>query len=214
MTTDILDILDAKVPGYEWEAKAEIESLRKQVAELTQERDAYQQTCHNVANELSAMTKERDELDHEFGSEHRMYLAAQARIVELRAGMLNIANGCRIWGGEAERARKMLEHYLTTPDDSSALARRLQKASEPVAWGVDWSRDGDRSCCSIVKKHPDGTLEVVGIEYGPPAPAIPDDMVLVPREPTEAMIKAVMPKHYGVVEKYKAMIAVAEGVKK
>ena len=90
----------------------------------------------------------------------------------------------------------------------------IQKASEPVAWGVDWSRDGDRSCCSIVKKHPDGTLEVVGIEYGPPAPAIPDDMVLVPREPTEAMIKAVMPKHYGVVEKYKAMIAVAEGVKK
>ena len=211
MTTDILDILDAKVPGYEWEAKAEIESLRKQVAELTQEREI----IADIADASIAMKEEQlAAMTRLWENEYRLRCEAQARIVELRAGMLNVANGCRIWGGEAERARKMLEHYLTTPDDSSALARRLQKASEPVAWGVDWSRDGDRSCCSIVKKHPDGTLEVVGIEYGPPAPAIPDDMVLVPREPTEAMIKAVMPKHYGVVEKYKAMIAVAEGVKK
>lgn len=41
------------------------------------------------------------------------------------------------------------------------------QAGEPVAWGIDWSRDGDRSCCSIVKKHQDGTLEIVACEYEP-----------------------------------------------
>lgn len=36
-----------------------------------------------------------------------------------------------------------------------------------VKWGVDWGVNGDRSCVSIVKKHPDGVLEVVAVEYGP-----------------------------------------------
>lgn len=40
-------------------------------------------------------------------------------------------------------------------------------AQELVAWGVDWGRNGDRSCVSIVKKHPGGHIEVVATENDP-----------------------------------------------
>jgi len=40
-----------------------------------------------------------------------------------------------------------------------------QPEQEPVAWSVDWGHNGDVSCASIVKKHKDGTIEVVAIEY-------------------------------------------------
>ncbi len=38
---------------------------------------------------------------------------------------------------------------------------------EPVVWGVDWGSHGDRSCCTIIKQHTDGTREVVAVEYAP-----------------------------------------------
>ena len=38
----------------------ERQELQRQVLALTQERDAYQHTCHNIADELAAMTAERD----------------------------------------------------------------------------------------------------------------------------------------------------------
>lgn len=46
--------------------------------------------------------------------------ASQAREAKLREGVLNTANACRIWGGEAERARKMLEHYLAITDSTQS----------------------------------------------------------------------------------------------
>jgi hypothetical protein len=42
-----------------------------------------------------------------------------------------------------------------------------QPAREQVAWGIDWGHNGDRSCASIIKKHQDGTIEVVATEYDP-----------------------------------------------
>jgi hypothetical protein len=39
---------------------------------------------------------------------------------------------------------------------------------EPVTWGVDWGRDNDQSCCTIIKRHADGVQEVVAVEYAPP----------------------------------------------
>lgn len=39
---------------------------------------------------------------------------------------------------------------------------------EQVTWGVDWGSHGDRSCVSIIKKHQNGTIEVVATEYEPP----------------------------------------------
>jgi len=42
-----------------------------------------------------------------------------------------------------------------------------QQEQEPVVWGVDWGSHGDRSCCTIIKQHTDGTREVVAVEYAP-----------------------------------------------
>ena len=38
---------------------------------------------------------------------------------------------------------------------------------EPVAWGVDWGRAGDIPCVSIIKRLPNGGIEVVAVEYAP-----------------------------------------------
>ena len=38
---------------------------------------------------------------------------------------------------------------------------------EPVAWGVDWGKAGDTPCVSIIKRMPDGRIEVVAVEYAP-----------------------------------------------
>ena len=46
------------------------------------------------------------------------------------------------------------------------MTTEAMKQAEPVAWGVDWSKDG--SCVSIIKRLPDGGIEVVAVEYGPP----------------------------------------------
>lgn len=43
---------------------------------------------------------------------------------------------------------------------------------EAVAWGVDWGRDGQQSCVSIVKRLPNGGINVVAVEYNP-TPASP-----------------------------------------
>lgn len=40
-----------------------------------------------------------------------------------------------------------------------------QAEQEPVACGIDWGKDSDQSCVSIIKKHPNGTSEVVAVEY-------------------------------------------------
>lgn len=47
--------------------------------------------------------------------------------------------------------------------------------AEAVAWGVDWGRNGDRSCVAIIKKHQDGTSEVIAIEYDTKASTSPQE---------------------------------------
>ncbi len=39
------------------------------------------------------------------------------------------------------------------------------RAQEPVTWGIDWGSHGDQACASIIKKHNDGSVELVAIEY-------------------------------------------------
>ena len=43
-------------------------------------------------------------------------------------------------------------------------------AGEPVTWGVDWGNVGDIPCVSIIKRLPDGGIEVLAVEYSPPRP--------------------------------------------
>jgi len=63
----------------------------------------------------------------------------------------------------AARFMKMLAnvepaHELPSPQPAQ---------QEPVTWGVDWGRAGDIPCVSIIKRLPDGRIEVVAVEYGP-----------------------------------------------
>ena len=48
-------------------------------------------------------------------------------------------------------------------------------AGEPVAWGVDWGKDGDIPCVSIIKRLPDGGIEVLAVEYGKKVEAKPKE---------------------------------------
>ena len=36
-----------------------------------------------------------------------------------------------------------------------------------VSWGVDWAKAGDKSCATIIKRLPNGKIEVVAVEYEP-----------------------------------------------
>jgi len=60
--------------------------------------------------------------------------------------------------------------------DSKAAITSLRQAiaelesQEPVAWGVDWSKAGDIPCASIIKRLPNGGIEVMAVEYAPHPP--------------------------------------------
>ena len=41
---------------------------------------------------------------------------------------------------------------------------------ENIQWGVDWGRAGDAPCVSIIKRLPNGGIEVVAVEYGQQRP--------------------------------------------
>ena len=38
---------------------------------------------------------------------------------------------------------------------------------EPVVWGVDWGHAGEIPCASIIKRLPDGAIQVLAVEYAP-----------------------------------------------
>jgi hypothetical protein len=48
-----------------------------------------------------------------------------------------------------------------------AVNRMAQPEQEPVEWGVDWGKAGDIPCVSIIKRLPDGGIEVIAVEYAP-----------------------------------------------
>jgi hypothetical protein len=42
-----------------------------------------------------------------------------------------------------------------------------QPEQEPVVWGTDWGRAGDIPCVSIIKRLPNGGIQVLAVEYAP-----------------------------------------------
>ena len=84
-----------------------LEDVEKELAAMTH---CYNIECANHKSsreQLYAMVKEQ-------GAQPEL-AASKAREQQLRIAMFNTASACRIWGGEAERARKMLEDYLALP---------------------------------------------------------------------------------------------------
>lgn len=71
------------------------------------------------------------------------------------------SGGVHPWG---EAALIPCPNCKTIAACEKALA---QPEPEPVAWGVDWGNAGDSPCVSIIKRLPDGVLEVVAVEYSP-----------------------------------------------
>ena len=62
--------------------------------------------------------------------------------------------------------------WVCYPEDIKAFAnlvaaKALAQTQEPVAWGVDWGKDGDIPCVSIIKRLPNDVIEVVAVEYAP-----------------------------------------------
>jgi hypothetical protein len=47
------------------------------------------------------------------------------------------------------------------------LSDALAESRREVTWGVDWGRAGDKTCVSIIKRLPNGKIEVVAVEYQP-----------------------------------------------
>ena len=50
---------------------------------------------------------------------------------------------------------------------AAAQDKLAQPEQEPMAWGVDWGKAGDIPCVSIIKRLPNGGIEVVSVEYAP-----------------------------------------------
>jgi hypothetical protein len=82
-----------------------------------------------------------------------LYKAAQQALLEMGANIYN-----------------MDVHHDDYFEAMEALRAALaQQEQEPyVAYSVDWGRDGDRPCCTIIKRHANGTHELVAVKYGPP----------------------------------------------
>ena len=56
-------------------------------------------------------------------------------------------------------------------DDAEQELAKLEQQAEPkVTWGVDWGKDGDENCVAIIKRLPNGDIEVVAIERSPAKP--------------------------------------------
>lgn len=47
------------------------------------------------------------------------------------------------------------------------IKQTLAAPAPEVSWGVDWGRAGDKSCAMIIKRLPDGKIEVIAVEYEP-----------------------------------------------
>ena len=59
-----------------------------------------------------------------------------------------------------------MQHQMQSSVDKAVNAM-AQPEQEPVTWGVDWGKAGDIPCVSIIKRLPDGGIEVVAVEYAP-----------------------------------------------
>jgi hypothetical protein len=60
--------------------------------------------------------------------------------------------------------KEQLDRYMATGDINP---KPVPVQETEVSWGVDWGRVGDKSCAMIIKRLPDGKIEVVAVEYEP-----------------------------------------------
>jgi hypothetical protein len=75
----------------------------------------------------------------------------------------SVESGC-ITLDELREARAELD---ATNRQVEILSDALAESRREVTWGVDWGRAGDKACVAIIKRLPNGKIEVVAVEYQP-----------------------------------------------
>jgi hypothetical protein len=80
-------------------------------------------------------------------------------------------NGSKYFGESWDKAEQPAQQApMFTYDQVKAHIQAAMMSAAPVqdvTWGVDWGKAGDASCVCIIKRLPDGRIEVVAVEYGP-----------------------------------------------
>lgn len=70
---------------------------------------------------------------------------------------------CDAWQSQGHKPDCKFIAMLNAVPTPTAQASEMSK----VSWGVDWGLSGDRACASIVRRLPDGVIEVLATEIGP-----------------------------------------------
>ena len=89
--------------------------------------------------------------------------------LEALYNLSHYADTCELFLKETHpgKADALRQRVTKSIEAITAIKTALEAKDEPVACGVDWGRAGDVPCVSIIKKLPDGKIEVVAVEYGP-----------------------------------------------
>ena len=69
------------------------------------------------------------------------------------------------WVYDQDRSTGNVASMWVTP--VATLPPQRKPDNEPVQWGVEWGKAGETPCVSIIKRLPNGGIEVVAVEYGP-----------------------------------------------
>jgi hypothetical protein len=71
------------------------------------------------------------------------------------------------WNRRSPAAPDLQAELDATNRQVEILSDALAESRREVTWGVDWGRAGDKACVSIIKRLPNGKIEVVAVEYQP-----------------------------------------------
>ena len=63
-------------------------------------------------------------------------------------------------------SRNNAEALAEEVENTIRQAIEQAQKQEPVAWGVHWGKAGEVPCVSIIKRLPEGGIEVLAVEYG------------------------------------------------
>lgn len=84
-----------------------------------------------------------------------------------KIGTLDFNGPEMVFTGDADKSAQVFFDHVGKYFDQRLKAERKagRKEAEQITWGIDWGREGDRDCATIIKRLPDGTAEVIAVEY-------------------------------------------------
>ena len=67
---------------------------------------------------------------------------------------------------ETQVTSELIRKGIEEAKINAELRAEIERLKE-VSWGVDWGKAGDIPCVSIVRRFPNGSIEVMAVEYAP-----------------------------------------------